>query len=268
MSLLPIIRITEFLEETVSGGTTRPMLVIGEDGRKYVLKIFSKKDSSQRSYTVAEVMANILAKDFDLNIPEGVYMTIDKFLLKTIQQTQPSIHRKLEEKEVDFILFGSLYYEGYPTYSPAKSDKLLDLDEFESILAFDMLIANNDRRLAKPNILRGPEHYLLIDHEKAFEGLTVHLENIRKGVLPYYFNEHLFFNKLKAENIKTQNSVKFETFEEYFRILSLDKLEENVNFLVENGYNEAECNGWFNYIRLQKENYRNFITLLKKKLSE
>ncbi|GAA0876705.1 hypothetical protein GCM10009118_31150 [Wandonia haliotis] len=268
MSLLPTIRITEFLDDIVSGGTTRPMLVIGENGKKYVLKIFSKRDASQRSYTVAEVLANILAKEFDLNVPEGVYMTIDKSLLKSIEQTQPEIYKKLEEKETDRILFASLYYEGYPTYSPVNKDKYLDLDEFESILAFDMLIANDDRRKDKPNILRGPEHYLLIDHEKAFEGLSVHLENIKRAILPHYFTKHLFYNKLKTESLKAQNIVNFETFEEYFRILKLDRVELNVDFLIANGYDEDECKSWLNYLFYQKENYRTFVALLKKRIRE
>lgn len=268
MSLLPTIRITEFLDETLKGGTTRPMLVVGEDGNKYVLKIFSKKDAAQRSYTVAEVIANLLAKQFDLNVPQGVYMKVDEMLLKSIELAQPDIHKILSEKELKNILFGSLYFEGYAIYSPTNKDKLLDLDEFESILAFDMLIVNDDRRTVKPNILRGPNHYLLIDHEKTFEGLTVTLSNYQNAIMPHHFKDHLFYNKLKKANKKEPNTVKFETFEEYFRSLRLDSIKENVQFLIKDGYDSDECQRWIAYLEYQKENYRTFVSLLKTKISE
>lgn len=266
MSLLPIIRVMEFLPGTLEGGTTRPMLVVGEDGRKYVLKIFSKKDAAQRSYTVAEVMANLLAKQFDLNFPEGVYMTIDKTLMNTLKTAQPNIYKQLEEKATEGILFGSLYYEGYPIYSPAQKDRLLELDEFERIFAFDMLICNDDRRPEKPNILRGPNHYLLIDHEKAFEGLRHNLDNMKKGILPYYYSNHLFYQRLQKAEKRKPNSVNFETFTEYFRNLTLREIEENVDFLIKNGYDKEECKAWLLYLVEQKAIYLNFVSLLKQKI--
>lgn len=117
MSLLPVVRITEFLEDALTGGTTRPMLVIGENGKIYVLKIFSKRDASQRSYTVAEALANLLAKEFDLNVPDAAYMIIDPQLIQILQHQQPNIYDKLQEKEFDLILFGSIYHDGIPLYS-------------------------------------------------------------------------------------------------------------------------------------------------------
>lgn len=268
MNILPIIRITEFLQGTLEGGTTRPMLVLGEDGKKYVLKVFSIKDASQRSYTVAEVIANLLAKEFDLNVPEAVYMTIDKALLELIKETQPETHKILNEKSIDRIMFGSLYYEGYPIYSSTNKDKLLALDEFESILAFDILISNSDRRAVKPNILRGQDHYLLIDHEKAFEGMHNVFDNIQIGVLPYYFEKHLFYKKLNKVAKKSPNTVKFETFEEYFRILRLDKIKDNVDFMIQKGYDKEECLDWIDSLEKLKKNYLTFVTLLKTKINE
>lgn len=268
MSLLPVIRVTEILQETVVGGTTRPMLVVGEDGRKYILKIFSKKDAAQRSYTVAEVISSLLAREFDLFVPEAVYMTIDPELIKSLEYTQPKIFQKLQEKEVEKLLFGSLYHEGLPIYSPAINDRLLELDEFESVFAFDMLIANDDRRAIKPNILRGRNHYLLIDHEKAFEGLEVTLANYQKGIVPHHFSNHIFYTRLKKEARKKLNTVNFETFKEYFRILTFNKIEENIHFLVDNGYNADECYSWLKYLQTQKENYNTFVSLLIQKISE
>ncbi len=268
MSLLPIVRITEFLEDTLTGGTTRPMLVIGEDGNKYVLKIFSKKDASQRSYTVAEVIANLLAKEFDLFVPDAVFMTVDPQLIQILEHQQPNIFEKLKEKEVGSIQFGSIYQDGVPLYSPAKNKMNLDLIELETILAFDILIANHDRRSSKPNILFGPDRFILIDHEKAFEGLTKQFTDVQNGIVPYFFKEHLFFKQIHKTSVKNIHHVPFETFEEYFRNLSFERLKLNINFLIQHGYNEEECLNWLEYLQNQKENCRNFVTLLRKKIRE
>lgn len=48
MSILPTIQIAQFLDHSLVGGTTRPLLVVGEDGNTYVLKLFSKIDAEQR----------------------------------------------------------------------------------------------------------------------------------------------------------------------------------------------------------------------------
>ncbi|HNS42667.1 MAG TPA: hypothetical protein PKN22_07900 [Taishania sp.] len=268
MSLLPIVEIAEFIEKPLTGGTTRPMMIIGNDGKQYVLKIFSKTDAKQRSYTVAEAVANILAKEFDLVVPNGIYTKIDHLTIKKIEQSQPTLFKLLEEKETDKLLFASHFQEGCPIFSPAIKHKSLEISEMETILAFDMLIANDDRRKDKPNILKGKEHYILIDHEKCFEGLAIHLENMNKGILPHFFKNHLFYTRLNKFAKKSKNNVNFATFEEYFRNLNLEKVCTNVHFLIENGYNEDECNNWLHYLHTQKENCHKFVALLKHKIRE
>jgi hypothetical protein len=268
MSILRTIQIAQFLDHSLVGGTTRPLLVVGEDGNTYVLKLFSKNDAEQRSYTVAEVMANLLAKQFDLFVPEAIYMFVSDELLSFVRENQPELYDLLSQKEVRGPQFACRYYAALPLYSPTREDKYLDLHEFESIFAFDMLISNDDRRELKPNILRGSSHYLLIDHEKAFEGLEVVAQNLERGQLPHHYSNHLFYPRLSAQAQKESNSVNFETFSEYFRNLNLQEITENVRFLIEKGYNEHECEGWLNYLMHQKVNYTNFVALLKQKISE
>lgn len=268
MSLLPTIQIVEFVDHSLVGGTTRPLLVLGDDGNTYVLKLFSKTDAAQRSYTVAEVMANVLAKEFDLLIPDAVYMLVLPELLEFVAETQPELYALLEQKETRGPQFACRYHEGCPLYSPTRDDKNLDLEEFESVFAFDMLISNDDRRELKPNMLRSADRYLLIDHEKAFEGLEVTAENFTRGELPHHYRNHLFFNRLRSEEEKRAGKVRFETFSEYFRTLSLRAVEENVRFLIESGYDEEECTSWLSYLHDQKTNYTNFVSLLTEKIRE
>lgn len=268
MSLLPIIRIKEFLEEEFSDGTTRPMLVLGEDGKKYVLKIFSKRDAAQRPYVAAEVLANLLAKQFNLFVPSAAYLTIDNALLDFVENNQPKINEVLQLKHTDGIHFGTEYHPGLPMFTPSKNDKLLELDEYESILAFDTLIANEDRKKHKPNILRGEKNYLLIDHEKAFEGLECIYTNVNNGILPNFFSYHIFYKRLRVLAKTKSEEINFETFEDFFRLISFVEIEENIRFLIQNGCDESKCYEWLFYIKKQKENCTNFVTLLNRKIRE
>lgn len=129
-------------------------------------------------------------------------------------------------------------------------------------------MANHDRRLGKPNILNGSDYYLLIDHEKAFEGLSKQYVNVQNGILPHFFKDHLFYKQIRKNLAKSIRHEPFETFEEYFRNLTFERLRDNVNFLIRHGYNEEECLSWLEYLQHQKENCRNFVTLLRKKIRE
>jgi hypothetical protein len=261
------IRVVEFLPETLKGGTTRPLVALGEDGNPYVLKLFNIKDASQRSYTAAEAFAYIIAKAFDLKIPDCVLMTVPNELLSYYKTSNPDIYNILLNKDLSKPSFGSFYFSGLPTYSPTINDNTLDIDEFESIYAFDLLILNEDRRKIKPNILRS-KHYLIIDHEKAFEGTKYAKENFNTFNLPNYYRNHLFFEILCRKEKKKPNSVTFETFFEYLRSLDTRKLEEEIEYLISLGFDDVECYDWLYYIFDIKKNSSKFVSLLKKSIQQ
>lgn len=267
MSIFETIRVVEFLPDTLKGGTTRPMVALGENGSPYVLKLFNKRDALQRSYTVAEAFAFLIAKNFDLKIPNAVLMTVPKELLKYYKTSNSDLHELLLGKDLTKPSFGSLYYSGLPTYSPTLNDKLLEIDEFESIYAFDLLILNEDRRKVKPNILRS-NHYLIIDHEKAFEGTRYALENFTKAILPSFHKNHLFYEILCSKEKKNPGSVSFETFLEYLRLLDTSKLEQEIKYFVSLGFDEIECTEWLYYIIEIKKNSTKFVALLKSSIKQ
>lgn len=268
MSLLPCVQITEFLDKTLMGATTKPMSVLGADGKEYVLKIFSQNDANQRSYTVAETLAHILAHEFDLSVPKGIFMKVEPSQIDCLRYSQPTLFDKLTEKATDKVLFASEFQRGYTTFSPSFNSKKMNLIEIETILAFDILIGNDDRRSANPNILKGPKGYMLIDHEKCFEGLEYHLQNVKKGVLPHYFKGHLFYNIVRKAVKRKKIKGDFATFSEYLCKLNLSLVEENVQFLISEGYDKVECEKWLSYLKIQRNNFSTFVNLLSHQIRE
>jgi hypothetical protein len=265
LPIFDIVRVSELLPNTLKGGTTRPLLVLGEDGNVYVLKLFSIKDASQRPYTVAEVFANVIAKELNLNVPNAVLMEVPKQLIDRYKEMDPEIYEILISKDLSKPSFASIYHDGLPLYSPSMNDRHLEIDEFESIYAFDMLIINSDRRKLKPNILRS-NHYLLIDHEKAFEGSKIILKNFESSIIPYFHLNHLFYDLLCKREKRNTNSVTFATFTELFRSINEMKLKTVIEECVNIGYSKTECYEWFDYIVKIKKNYSKFATLLKESI--
>jgi hypothetical protein len=264
MALLPELRVTEILPEILLGGTTKPVLVLAEDGKKYVLKLFGKRHAQQRCYTGAEVCAYFLAKEFDLFIPDAVLIHIPEEVLRLTERYNPALFTQLQSKDLSKPCFGSYYLESYPIYSPVVNDRLVDQDEFESIFAFDTLILNEDRRLTKPNVLRGVNHYYLIDHDKAFEGYKIASENYESGHLLHFHSYHLFCDQLKRAEKKDPGSVNFETFYEYLRSLDTSRINVQLHRLGELGYSVDECYNWLSFVEQQKKKCATFVALLIK----
>lgn len=263
MRLMKEIKAVNVLDIDLKGGTTKPVVVLGDDGNQYVLKLFKKIHASQRCYTGAEVVAYLLAKEFSLNIPEAVLITIPVELLNLIDEHHPSISKLLKTKDLSKPCFGSRYHDGLPLHSPSLLDKYLELDELETIFAFDTLILNGDRKKTKPNILRDENNYILIDHDQAFEGYSKAPEYFKSNNLLPYSPNHIFFDILKRRESNDNNSVKFETFEYYLRYMKLRRIKLQVSRLAELGYGVGECYDWINYIESIKNNSANFVNVLR-----
>jgi hypothetical protein len=267
MSLLPQINIIHVESKPLLGGTTRPLTCIGEDGNEYVVKAFSKRDTSQRCYIAAEVIGLLLAQDFDLNVSEGAYLTFSPEMLLEVSGMSDETRRLLEEKDLSKPLFGSKMQDGFAIYADLGKPNI-GVEDIESIFAFDMFIANQDRRREKPNLLVADESFLLIDHEKAFGGYKKGWENYERGIAPYYFKEHLFYEQLRKQSRKREVTQHFETFLEYARTLNFIKIRENLKFIEDKGYNVEECYEWLSYLEIGKRNCYKFVDILRNLISE
>jgi hypothetical protein len=65
---------------------------------------------------------------------------------------------------------------------------------------------------------------------------------------------------------KYPNSVNFETFIEFLRLLNLKTLRKQIERLESLEYSVSECYVWLNYLEEIKKNSTKFVDLLKKNL--
>lgn len=153
-------------------GQHRAPLVEGSDGYRYVLKL---RTLDCPYVAAAEYVAALLAPHLRVATPPVRILRIEPTLCEVVALLGP------DEAELasllanqDGLVFGSRFVEPVQLYSegqlttpnPLSADSLLDL------LAFDMLIDNNDRlQGGNPNLLVHSYSLLAIDHEEAVTGL-------------------------------------------------------------------------------------------------
>ncbi len=263
---LPIYTAKEIKEEPLQGGTTIPLLSVVENGNIYVLKLFGKKDAGQRCYTGAEAYSYYIATQFELNIPEAAFIIIPPELIALYKKTNQRLYELLLKKDYKRPCFASHYLGELPMFSPALAKKYIEVDEIETIYAFDALILNEDRKPVKPNILKTVENYCLIDHDKAFGSTDYALSELNKGRLCSYNKYHLFYDILKARAEKEGTDQLFETFRTYFNLLDLNGLNDIKAQLKDFGYETDECETWYNYLYEIRQNVNNFVNSVKNSL--
>lgn len=143
---LPVLKASFIFSGIFKDGTTKPLLVKADDGKDYVVKLFSKKDASQRCYTAAETYANYLAQQFDLNVPPAVFIDIPPELIELYKDVDPTLYALLSTKDTGHPCFGTEYFGTFPVFSTALARKYIEPYDLACIFGFDMLILNEDRR--------------------------------------------------------------------------------------------------------------------------
>jgi len=222
-------------ESVAKGGSTKPLIVNIQtnDGIKtFVVKVFNENAINQFNATCKEIYASVLAKEFDLLVPEfGIVEFSDSF----IETLPPEIKSRIQLPFNRFN-FGSELLNGYFQYS--KSLRLRELNDYdiESIYAFDFLILNRDRNEKKPNILLGDDgDAYLIDHEQSLLIKPDHT-NFNENSLSYNYSYHIFFDHLRRKRVAPG----FDTFEEYLRRLDIHLLSDSFDDLQELGFNTED----------------------------
>jgi hypothetical protein len=260
---LPIHKAIELSNVELKGGTTLPLVVRADDNKLYVLKIFGIKHTRQRCYTTSEVLANYYAKKFDLQMPETVFIILDNAYIDFLREKDQKKYKNIEAKDYSKPCFASLYKSSLNIYSPSLEQKHSELYDLATIYAFDLLILNEDRRLNKPNILKDENGFWLIDHDKAFEGITYAANLYNKGTLPPWYSNHIFYSILKSN----YNDNLFDTFEEYFIHINFNNLNLLESQFKSLGYDTYPMVQYSQYINEMKRNIPNFVKLVKKTLA-
>jgi hypothetical protein len=265
--LLPVYRAISFNKIITKGGRTNPWVILVNAGntiKPYVVKLFETELIESRDSVANEVIGNVLAKEFNLPVPNAAFIDLDEDFIGTI--TNDSLLQILEAKDYR-LKFGSELFEGYinfdyRAFSLSDVRKMIDID---SVYAFDNLIRNRDRNgQLKPNILIKSTDAVLIDHELAFENISDDIVNKMNGWDwdRKFCNYHIFFEFLKNSPFKAKKEY-FNEFEEYLKYLDINKLNSYFNQLKIYGFSDSKHDIIRSYLTGMKQNSSNFVNVLR-----
>ncbi|MCF8248194.1 MAG: hypothetical protein K9J37_23445 [Saprospiraceae bacterium] len=230
----------------------------------YVVKVFTPKQILQQNAVAKEVFGSVLAKAFDLPVPDFALIDFGNDFIETLLPENKAILQNKDKR----LKFGSKLAEGFSVFDTTNlsSGKIKSYD-IGSVFAFDNLVWNLDRGgpRNKPNLLVSDYDYLLIDHELIFpfaddpnNDHNVALNNFRQVQWKYPYENHLFHPYLKKMRGTNKQDV-FETFHDYLRNLNVNLLDEPHDFLQENGHPTGNPVLIKNYLTEIKHNSTSFI---------
>ncbi len=152
----------------MSQGRTSPALIVCEkhDGTLVeVVAKFSAECDQGVTNLVREAVAVCLARDLGLPIPEAFLVEVPKAWVDTI----PNAGQQSKIEASVPVAFGSRMITGqYSAWSENTPISEAMVDTAASILAFDGIIQNPDRRVANPNCIVRGENIRIFDHELCF----------------------------------------------------------------------------------------------------
>lgn len=163
----------ECLPEEV--GKTRPFYGWGEraggEEIEVVIKIRAACPMGAKAM-VAEAFSAMLASDLGLPIPEPFIVEMTGDYAEAIPDPEA---RDLARRSLGMNFALKKLPPGFSIWTPQRTVPRHLMQTAAEIIAFDLLIGNDDRRLAKPNCLFDGKELAIIDHEMAFPHLTAHL---------------------------------------------------------------------------------------------
>ncbi|MCF8453925.1 MAG: hypothetical protein K9G42_12020 [Pedobacter sp.] len=256
-----------------SGGSTKPWLVTAvqeglEDPEEitYVVKLFSESNIIQGNNIGKEFFCNELAIQFDLDVPEAAFITLN----------DPNFRSTLKSEELETL---SMRYEGGTFASRLAEGSLVNeqlrespftIHDCATLFAFDCLILNTDRGgfRNKPNLLMNDDGLILIDHELTFNFIDSAdqdaydrlISQLADNRWPEFYEKHIFYNKLKS--YKGSKKALFDTFEESLRTLDLKKIQHCITDLEDRGISLGQSDLLIDYLRTLKQNSSKFRTIL------
>lgn len=186
------------------GGRTKPWLIEAElngETETFVMKLFTTPQIDIQNSVCAEVLGNVLAKEFGLPVPEAVFIEItDEFKL-TLGDKLPLLDL-VDERPYKFA---TVYKPGCVSLtSGLGKEEIENTIDIEVLFAFDNLIRNRDRSKKTPNMLIDAEANIwLIDHEMAFHLPSNIVDDFNKGIwhnINQYNGTHFLVEYLKDEN--------------------------------------------------------------------
>jgi hypothetical protein len=261
--VLPIyeaLEITSFIPE--NSGHTKPWVVSAytpEGLKSFVVKLYTTEQVDHSNCVNNEVVCNILASEFELEVPKCALINIPDSItmrLSPEQQQQLDNTDPRPKFATEYLPNVNTAIIGLPK---GQYQKRISMD---MLYAFDNLIRNGDRGHPKTNLLLASDVAYLIDHELALRNqdiVNVDLKTLQ--IEDRFTKDHLFYTYLKKAKFKTKQSY-FNEFAEYINHLNMNILNPYFHTLAQEGFksNSIEILHWLNQV---KQNIPIFVFLLK-----
>ena len=184
----------------LSHGRTKPCLMLAHDEAGNEVEVVVKWRAAMElkaSGLVCELMAAMLADDFDLPVPKPYLVEVEQGFHQVIGAPEVS---KLVENSAGLNFGSQKLPPGFSTWAREKPIPLAQRPTAAEIFAFDALIQNADRRRVNPNLLSNGEEIYLCDHEQAFSFLAgvIGWQPPWTGQGTDFLHNHVFFQQLKG----------------------------------------------------------------------
>jgi hypothetical protein len=200
-------------------GANRPMLIrgVGGNGVKgdFVVKFLGAERMSSEA-SLRELLAAFIAAQMEIKVVQPVIVNISKEFVDLLKGDNAW---QYAHKSVGYN-FGSEYLTKFTTIIPGQDLHNKQLNDAQTIFAFDVVIQNPDRRLDKPNMLTDGTNIVIYDHELAFSFVMEIFPNpkpweLREADLEW-INRHCVLPRIRGKEYD---------FEEFSR--RFDNLDEN-----------------------------------------
>ncbi len=183
---LPVIRAVRFYEE-IRRGSSLPLLIGGDDGNRYVVKLNGAGDGVLSN--VVEWVASKLGELMQIPVLQPVFVVIDASLAE--QAGDPET-RELLERSVGINL-GTPYLPDAATYSARYASGIDDALQ-QQIFLFDLFLLNIDRTDMNPNMVVHNSKLWCLDYSSAIEiRSAINGEPYREYVILRHLKQHPFY---------------------------------------------------------------------------
>ena len=226
MSKLDIrtVEVTRYIKPLREGGSL-PAIVDGDDDFLYVLKF--RGAGQGKKALIAELIGGEIARAIGLNVPELVFMHLDKSF--SITEGDEEIQDLL--KFSVGINLGLHFLSGSITYDPLAS--VTDSMSASKVVLLDSIITNIDRTVRNTNLLIWNRELWLIDHGASlfFHHNWSKWESHLGRTFPFV-KEHVLLER--ADQLS-------EAAEEIKQLLTVDKIEDIIANIPDDWLQDEAC---------------------------
>ena len=263
--MLPVYEAIDIVQViSKQSGHTQPWVVVANTPKglqSFVVKLYTTAQIQQYNSVTSEVICNVLASEFDLNVPQAAFIDIPEALLFNKSLEWQELYGKADIRLKFATAQLSDISSAIPGLPKGYYNKRISLD---TLYAFDNLILNGDRGQQKTNLLVGKKAWL-IDHELALQTADISNTDWANFEIAEKFSTyHLFYTYLKR-SIKSKKKHYFDEFLEYVHTLNINKLNSYYQQLSKEGYS-VDRNIINNWLQQVKQNSIIFVKSLKESI--